>query len=461
MQPEAVNKYKGCGFFLDIPEAGFTALLSFIFILINGFFVIMETAITESHKSRIDKLAEEKSTLAAAATATVDEPDKLLAVTRFGITLMSILIGILTGTVTAPLIATLLEMLPGFAIYAQFTAFALSILLITYLNLLLGEFLPKKISLNDPEIYLLRYLPTLLWLEKITRPFAFLMEQSATTLFMLLGINPHVDDSVTEDEVKDLIEQGTEDGTFEKAEQDMVDRIFHMSDQTAYSLMTPRTQLFWLDLEDSAAHNLQLIRENPDTVFPVGRDNLDDFAGVLYAKDLLNAAIDGKTNDLTAYIRKPMFIPRSMETFRVLEKFRESGIHEAIVLDEYGGVIGFITLRDIVNEIIGDIADSSDAELIQITPRDENSWLVDGLYDIDDFKDKFGLDELPDEDRAHYQTMGGFITAYLGYIPKVAEKFQWNDFCFEIVDMDRARIDKILLTRIEPAATTAEDDKPA
>ena len=143
---------------MDIPEAGFTALLSFIFILINGFFVIMETAITESHKSRIDKLTEENSVVGAAATATVDEPDKLLAVTRFGITLMSILIGILTGTVTAPLIATLLEMLPGFAIYAQFTAFALSILLITYLNLLLGEFLPKKISLNDPEIYLIRYL---------------------------------------------------------------------------------------------------------------------------------------------------------------------------------------------------------------------------------------------------------------------------------------------------------------
>ena len=170
-------------------------------------------------------------------------------------------------------------------------------------------------------------------LTRLARPFIRFLSGSAGGVLLLLGINPHVEDTVTEDEVKDLIEQGTEDGTFEKSEQAMVDRIFHMSDQTAYSLMTPRTQMLWLDLTDSLRHNLRIIREHPQNVFPVGRENLDDFCGVLYAKDLLNASLERKSLDLAQYIRKPMFVPRSMETFRVLAKFRDTGIHEAMVLD--------------------------------------------------------------------------------------------------------------------------------
>ncbi|MBR3457888.1 MAG: CBS domain-containing protein, partial [Selenomonadaceae bacterium] len=201
--------------------------------------------------------------------------------------------------------------------------------------------------------------------------------------------------------------------------------------------------------ERLAKENLKLIRENPLTVFAVGRDSLDDFCGVLYAKDLLNASLERKSLDLMQYLRKPMFIPRSMETFRLLEKFRDSGIHEAVVLDEYGGVIGFITLDDILQEIIGDSATNIEPDLIQVTQRDENSWYVDGLYSIDDFKERFGVDELPDEEHDHYQTMGGFLTSYFGYIPKVAECCEWNGFRFEIVYMDRARIDKILITKLE------------
>jgi len=445
---------------LDSPDAGIIPLLTLLFIFMHGFFAVTETAITEARKSKLEKLADDGNERALAAIAIIDEPERFLLVVQIGITLMSILIGVLAGIGIAPLLADKLSETAILVPYAASISLLGSILFITCLNLLLGEFLPKKMALQHPETHLIRFLIILKRLEWLMRPFIALLSFSANALLTLFGIAPHVEDNVTEDEVKDLIEQGTEEGTFEKAEQDMVDRIFHMSDQTAYSLMTPRTQMFWLDLEDSPAHNLLLIRENPDTVFPVGRDNLDDFAGVIYAKDLLNAAIDDKIHDFTPYIRKPMFLPRSMETFRVLEKFRESGIHEAVVLDEYGGVVGFITLRDIVNEIIGDIADNSDPEPIQITPRDENSWLVDGLYDIDDFKEKFDLDKLPAEDRAHYQTMGGFLTSYFGYIPKVAEKCQWNDFIFEIVDMDRARIDKIIVTRkgkeaadsVEPSA---------
>jgi len=429
--------------FLDSPEAGLLLLLILFFISANGFFALAETAITESHKSRLEKLADDGSSAAEKTLKIIDEPEKLLSVVQIGITLMSILIGTAAGALVAPFLA---QPLMPFTVYAHSTALIISVIIITYLNLLFGEFLPKKIALHEPESFLLRCSNILIILEKLTRPLVAFLSNSANAVLLFFGINPHIEDIVTEAEVKDLIEQGTEEGLFEKTEQDMVDRIFHMSDQTAYALMTPRTQMFWLDLEDSLAHNLKLIRENPNMIFPVGKNNLDDFAGILYTKDLLNTAIDGHPLDLAPYIRKPMFIPRSMETFRVLEKFRETGIHEAIVLDEYGGVIGFITLGDIMGEIVGDSASSNEPDPIQITQRDEVSWLVDGLYSIDDFKEKFGIDELPEEERSHYQTMGGFLTSHFGYIPTVAEKCTWNDFTFEIVDMDRARIDKILVT---------------
>ena len=430
---------------MDNPEAGLLLVLILLFIFANGFFSLTETAITESHKSRLEKLADDGVSDALEALKILEAPEKILSVVQIGITLMSILVGMTTGALLAPYAARFLDFLP----YADTIALIGSVLLITYINLLLGEFLPKKIALQTPETYLMKFQGLLNWLEFITRPSVAFLSSSANLILLLFGINPNIADTVTEDEVKDLIEQGTEEGTFEKTEQTMVDHIFHMSDQKAYALMTPRTQMFWLDLEDSAEHNLKLIHDNPETIFPVGRDSLDEFCGVLYAKDLLNAAIEGVPLELTQYIRKPMFVPRSMESFRVLEKFQETGIHEAVVLDEYGGVIGFITLNDIINEIIGDTtAANSDPEPVQITPRDENSWYMDGLFSIDDFKEKFDLDEdLPDEDRAHFQTMGGFLTSYFGYIPKVAESCTWKDFTFEIVDMDRARIDKILVTR--------------
>lgn len=441
---------------MDNPKAGLLLVLILLFILADGFFALAETALTESHKSRLEKLADDGDADAENALHLMDAPEKILSVVQIGITFMSILLGSCAGALAAPRLAELLAFIP----YAETIALAGSIIIITYLTLLFSEFLPKRIALQNPEKFLMRSQYTLQRLEFLTRPFVALLSRSANLVLLLIGINPQVDDAVTEDEVKDLIEQGTEEGTFEKTEQDMVDRIFHMSDQTAYALMTPRTQMFWLDLDDALEHNLSLIRENPDMVFPVGRDSLDDFCGILYAKDLLNAAIAHESMDLTAYIRKPMFIPRSMESFRVLEKFQETGIHEGIVLDEYGGVIGFLTLGDIIGEIIGSAATSSEPDPIQITPRDENSWYVDGLYSIDDFKEKFDIDELPDEEHDQYQTMGGFLTSYFGYIPKVAETCTWENFTFEIVDMDRARIDKILVTR-EDRPPEQSSEEPA
>ena len=431
-------------------------LLTVFLVSASSFFALAETAITESHKSRLEKLADDGDKNAVAALTILETPENVLSVVQIGITLTSILLGIVIGSAIAPLLEEILRFLP----YAHTIAFVLSTIAISYFTLLMGEFLPKKIAWQNPEKYLRRFHRWLHVLEYITRPAVSFLSNSANFLLLLVGINPHVTDTVTEDEVKDLIEQGTEEGTFEKAEQTMVDNIFHMSDQTAYALMTPRTQMFWIDLEDSIEHNLRLIKENPETIIPVGRDSLDDFCGILHAKDLLDACLEKRPIELSPFIRQPLFVPRSMETFRVLEKFRETGVHAAVVLDEYGGVIGFLTLTDIMNEIIGTSFDADEIDAPQMIPRGKDAWYMDGLFSIDDFKEKFDIDvPLPDEDKAHFQTMGGFLTSYFGYIPKETEVCQWNDFTFEIVDMDRARIDKILVThRRRPKTNETEEN---
>ncbi len=428
---------------MDNSDAGLFLVLTVCFILANGFFSLMETALTESRKGTLEKLAEDGSPSAKSALALLERPEETLSVMQLGITFMGILSGLSSSLLLSPFLASQLMFLP----HPKATALVISTIIITYFLLLLGEFLPKKIAFQKPEYMLLKYHKLLTTLTLFTRPLVGLLSKSANIILLIFGINPHVEDTVTEEEVKELIEQGTEDGTFEKTEQGMVDRIFRLSDQTAYALMTPRTQMLWLDLEDSLKHNLKIIREHPQSVFPVGRDNLDDFCGVLHAKDLLDASLERKSLELSQYLRKPLSIPRSMETFRLLEKFCDTGTHEAMVLDEYGGVIGFITLDDILQEIIGDMQAAGEPDAIQFIQRDENSWFVDGLCSIDDFKERFHVETLPDENHDHFQTMGGFVTSYFGYIPKEGEHFEWNGMIFEVLDMDRARIDKILITQ--------------
>lgn len=415
-------------------------------VALNAVFSLCETAIMESRKSRLEALCDDDDPAARDVVALIDDPDETLSVVQSGLTLWSILLGALAAVSVSRLVVAL-----SGCTYT--VALAGSVLAVTFLNSLLGEFLPKKLALQDPEPILLRHVRLVKLVVALARPIVRLQSTLADSVLVVFGMNPNVADTVTEDEVKDLIEQATEDGTFEKAEQTMVDRIFRMSDQTAYALMTPRTQMTWLDLNDTLACNLKVIQESPYTVFPVGRDNLDNFCGIIYAKDLLDAAIEQKQPfALESYLKKPVLIPRGMEAFRVLERFQESHVHEAMVLDEYGGVIGFITLHDILEEIIDGTSAEAEPEDAQIIARSDNSWLLDGLLAIDDFKQKFELDELPNEVKDHYQTMGGFLTSYLGYIPKVGERCRWNEFTFEILRLDRVRIDKVLLTRKEESA---------
>ena len=432
-------------------DSSLSDLIALILLLIclsaNAYFAQVETALTASHRGRLERLAEGGDEDAAHALALLEHAARPIAMAQAGVTCTSLLMGLGIGLLVLPTFGRFLEhLLPGMEVYLA--ALVLSVLVMTVLTLLFGDFLPKQVAQQDPEGILMRSHRSIRLITRLTAlPSAALVSVSRG-LLLIVGINPENRASATEDAVKDLMEQGTEDGTFEKAEQDMVDRIFHMSDQTASALMTPRTQIAWIDLAESRAEQLRVIRSAAHEVFPVAYENLDDFRGVIYAKELLDAALDGAEIDLAAYIRKPLFVPRTMEGLRVLEKFRTGAIHEAVVLDEYGGVVGFITMGDIMEEIIGSADDDAPASA-RMGAEETANWVFDGLFPIDEFKEEFGIDALPDEDHDHFHTLGGFVTAQIGRIPKVGETCTWDNYTFEVLRMDRARVAQIRMTRTE------------
>ena len=406
---------------------------------VSGYFSLMETALIECHRGRLEKLSEDGDKTAQAVLQMLDAPAPL-TVAQIGITFTGILAGV-CAILSAPLISTHLNFKQG-----DIFSTAVALCVTTFIFLVFGEILPKQAAKRAPENFLLDNYKTFRLLVALMNPFVTLLSTVADGVAFIFGMNNSKTDAVTEDEVLDLIEQGTEDGTIEKSEQEMVDRIFDIGDETAYSLMTPRVMLIWLDLDDDLEKNLQIVQDSPHTIFPVGVGSLDDCRGLIYAKDLLDAVLkNGRNIDLNALIRKASYVPRTMEAFRIVEKFRSGGITEAMVNDEYGGVIGFITLDDILREIVDTSGDEETGQ--HFTRNKDNSWTVDGLCDIDEFKERFDIETLPDEEHDHFQTMGGFLTSQFGYIPKVGEVREWNGFRFKVKEMDGVRIGKILITR--------------
>ncbi|MBR2773667.1 MAG: HlyC/CorC family transporter [Selenomonadaceae bacterium] len=405
---------------------------------VSGYFSLMETALIESHRGRLEKLSDDGNEDARAVLSMIESPAPL-SVAQIGITFTGILAGV-CAVLVSPLIAAQIN----FVEHAQIISAVIALCVTTFIFLLFGEFLPKLAAKRDPEHFLLSRYKMFRVIVMLMNPFVAMLTAIANGVAFVFGVNTSKSDAVTEDEVLDLIEQGTEDGTIEKSEQEMVDRIFDIGDETAYSLMTPRVMIVWLDLDDGLEKNLQIVQDSPHTIFPVGYGSLDDCRGLIYAKDLLDAVLkDGRNIDLSKLIRKASYVPRTMEALRIVEKFRSSGITEAMVNDEYGGVIGFITLDDILREIVDTEGDEE-----TFKRNKDNSWTVDGLCDIDEFKERFGIETLPDEDHDHFQTMGGFVTACFGYIPKVGEVHEWNGFRFKVKEMDGVRIGKIVITKL-------------
>ncbi|KAB2945629.1 MAG: putative hemolysin [Candidatus Methanoperedens nitroreducens] len=437
----------------------FQIIFIILLTIANGIFSMSEIAIISARKARLQQWVNEGNTKAQAALDLADSPNRLLSTVQIGITLIGILAGVLGGATIADELSARLIFIPLLAPYSEAIALGIVVLGITYLTLVIGELVPKRIALHNPERIACTVAAPMRMLSRIASPAVHLLSISTDTVLRVLGIRPVSEQPVTEEEINILIEQGMKAGTFEEAERDMVEHVFRLGDLRAGALMTPRTEIVWLDIDDSPEETRRRIADSGHSRFPVGQGSLDNILGIVQIKDMLGRNMEGKSPDLKASLRRPLFVPESTHALKVLELFKQSGIHISLVVDEYGSVQGLVTLKDILEEIVGDIPSVEDLEEPLAVQREDGSWLLDGMLLVDDFKEIFSIKELPGE--GIYQTLGGFVLMHMGRIPAVGNHFEWSGLRFEVVDMDKNRIDKVLVmpARKAPPAQQTKQTK--
>ncbi|MBW4636635.1 MAG: hemolysin family protein [Gloeocapsa sp. UFS-A4-WI-NPMV-4B04] len=424
-------------------------LIVLLLIVANGLFVMSELAIVSSRKVRLQNIANQGNAKARVAWELANSPNQFLATVQIGITLLAILSGAFGEAAISKRLIPILGLIPSLAPYRDAIATVIAVLIITYLTLIIGELVPKRLALNNPEPIALIVAIPMRMLATIAAPVVHLLSASTDVMVRLLGMTPSTDPQVTEEEIRVLIEQGTEAGTFEEAEQDMVERVFRLGDRPVSALMTPRPDIVWLDLEDSAEENRTKMTDSAHSRFPVCQSGLDNVLGLIFVTDLLGRCLSGQQLDLTGSLRQPVFVPESTRGLKVLELFKQTGIHMALVVDEYGVIQGLVTLNDIMVEIVGDVPSIDELEEPQAVQRDDGSWLLDGMLPVDEFLEIFALTQLSGDHRGNYQTLGGFVITHLGRIPAAADHFEWEGMRFEVMDMDGNRVDKVLVVPSE------------
>ncbi|BAY45975.1 putative hemolysin [Scytonema sp. HK-05] len=433
-------------------------LTIFLLILANGLFVMSELAIVSARKVRLQQLAERGDAKARAALELGSSPNQFLGTVQIGITLLTILSGAYGEETIAKRLAPILSSIPLQQNYKQQLAKGLAILIITYLTLIIGELVPKRLALSRPEPIASIVAIPMQMLARIGSPIVYLLTVSTETVLRVLGSKPSTEPQVTEEEIRVLIEQGTEEGTFEEAEQDMVERVFRLGDRPVSSFMTPRPDIVWLDLEDTPQENRQKIIDGGYSRYPVCQGGLDNVLGIIPVTGLLARSFCNEQLDLTVGLLQPTYVPESTRGLKVLELFKQTITHMALVVDEYGVIQGIVTLNDVMIEIVGDVPSIEDQEDPEIVQREDGSWLLDGMLSVDEFFELFDIEELSPEDRGSYQTLGGFVITHLGRIPSAADNFEWQGMRFEVMDMDGNRVDKVLVVPDE--VKSGNNNKP-
>lgn len=430
-----------------------------LLILANGLFAMSEMAVVSARKARLEQWAEEGNGRARAALALSQAPNRFLSTVQIGITLVGILSGAFGGATLAERLGAQLSRVPWIGDSGPAVALVLVVLLITYLSLVFGELVPKRLALNNPERIAVGVAVPMRVLAAITAPVAHVLALSTEGVFRLLGIQPSTEPPVTEEELKVMLQQGTEAGIFEEAEQDMVENVFRLNDRRVSAVMTPHPDIVWLDVNEPPAELRRKIIASAYSRFPVCRGDLDNLLGIVRTKDLLARALNDQPLDLLNCLRSPLFVPEGMPASKVLQLFRNSKTHIALVIDEYGSIQGLVTLKDLLEAIVGEItpgiAFDNEPEVVQ---REDGSWLVDGMLPIDEFKELFDLEMLPDEERSGYQTLGGFVMSQLGRIPQAGDHFEWQTLHFEVMDMDERRVDKVLVAPLPSPLTDKGSD---
>ena len=440
---------------------GFEILIIAFLILANGIFAVSEMAVITARKSRLQDWVRKGNARAKVALELAQTPGRFLSSVQIGISLIGILTGAFAGRSLAEWMADYLRSLPFIGAYRQEIGLGLVVVIITFFSLIIGELVPKRLAVRHPETIATWVALPLRWFARASLPIVHLLSVSTDVICRLFGKARTQEPPVTEEEIKTLVQQGTEAGVFEEEAEDMVEAVLRLGDKTARSMMTPRTQIAWLDLESDMEEIRNKISNSGRSRFPVAAGSLDKVTGVVQAKDLLALSLAGQAIDLKSLMRQPLFVPRTITALELLDSFKKTNEHIALVVDEYGGIEGLLTHHDILEAIAGDIPIGEKPSDPKAAPRHDGSWLLDGMLSIDDFKEIFHVETLPGEKRDAYQTLGGFVFTQMGRVPSVAESFEWHGLRFEIVDMDGKRIDKVLVTAQDQTISEDSTQSPS
>jgi putative hemolysin len=428
-------------------------------ILLNGLFAMSEIALVTSRRARLQVMVDLGDRGAAAALALNEEPTRFLSTVQVGITSIGILSGIVgEATLASPLREWLIGLgMEGEA--AKLTATAGVVIIVTYFAIVLGELVPKRLGQIAPEGIARRIALPINWLAAATKPFVRLLSASTDVLLRVLGAKITGGQMVTEEEIHALIEEGSESGVIHEQERAMVRNVFRLDDRQIASLMTPRSDIVFVDLEDSPEENLRKVIESDHSRFPVCRGGLHEVVGVISARVLLQQLARGEKPNFGAGLQAPVFVPESLTGMELLGNFRASSAHMAVVVDEYGEIQGLVTPQDVLEAIAGEFKATSLDEAWAIQRKD-GTWLLDGLIPIPELKDRLHINTVPEEDLGRYNTLSGMMMLLLGRVPHTGDVAEWQGWRFEIVDMDRRRIDKVLATQVPPvpAAITTDTD---
>jgi putative hemolysin len=420
-------------------------------ILLNGAFAMSEIALVTARKARLQKQAEDGDAAAAAAVRLGEDPNRFLSTVQIGITSIGILNGIVGEATLAYPLSVWLETLGVRQPYSGYTATGLVVVSITYFSIVLGELVPKRIGQISPEPIARLVAQPMLYLSALSKPFVKLLSGSTQLVLRTFGVNESREPSVTQEEINMMLAEGSSAGVIEQHEHQMVRNVFRLDDRQIASLMVPRSDVVYFDVEDELQENLKRFEQSDHSRFPVLRGGWEHVLGVATARQLLVQSLRGERPSLTEHLQPAVFVPESLTGMELLENFKNSGVQIAFIIDEYGEVQGIVTLQDVMEAITGEFK-THRAEDSWAVQREDGSWLLDGLIPVPELKDRLGLRVVPEEERGRYNTLSGMLMLLLGRLPQTTDRCDWEDWTFEIVDIDGKRIDKVLATR-KPSET--------
>jgi putative hemolysin len=427
-------------------------------IVLAGVFAMAEIALVSVRKPRLQQWAAQGNTSAQVALDLANKPETFLATVQMGTTLIGIFAGAFSERTLSIRIESYLNGIPRLAPYGHVISLVTVVGAVTYFSLIIGELVPKQIALHRPERFASALAKPMMALSRVGAPIVTVLNKSASVVVRALRIQPSKEPLVTEEEIKVILEQGAEAGLIEEAEHETVRRLFRLSDRAVMALMKPRHDIVWLDVDAPMEQTMKQVAASSHSRFPAARGGLDNIVGIVKEKDLLACCMGGKQLNLTDVAQPALFVPGAIQAFRLLEMFKKSRTHIALVIDEYGDVEGLVTINDFFEDLVGEVASADEPQKQHAVQRPDGSWLIDGEMPVHDFKELLNLAKLPGEERGSYLTLGGFIMLQIGHIPVANDSFEAEGLHFKVATMDGKRVDKVL---VQTLASSESDNKEA